>query len=304
VRAAVNRYGVGLRSDAVVSHLIVGEDGKARGVAFVDRLTKRAHEIPARAVALCASTLESTRILLNTTSRHHPNGMGNSSDALGRYLMDHPGAYLGGFLPGDRDASWDDGFGGPRQIMVPRFHNLENRAGGAFLRGYGMFGHIGRLQVPQDACEPNEVPFAITMYGEMLPRFENRVVLDREHPDAWGIPSLFIDCAFTDNERALVNHMVEALTEMIHEAHGRPVGPATFMAPGGFVHEVGTARMGASAKTSVLNAFAQCWDAPNVYVMDGAAWTSAAWQNPTFTMMAIAGRASEHLANELKQGRL
>lgn len=305
VRAAVIRRGVSLRSDAVVSHLLVGEDGKARGVAFYDRLTKRAHEVEARAVAVCASTLESTRILLNTTSRHHPQGLGNSSGALGRYLMDHPAVQLDGFAPGQRDNPWDDGYGGPKQIMIPRFYNLENRGGGAFLRGYGMFGHIGRNRfTPKDACDADEVPLSIVTYGEMLPRYENHVVLDREHPDAWGIPTLHIDCAFSGHEHALLDHMVASLTEMIHAAHGRVCGPPKFVVPGGFVHEVGTARMGKDPKSSVLNGFGQCWDAPNVYVMDGAAWTTAAWQNPTFTMMAIAGRASEHLASALKAGRI
>ncbi|HMJ10050.1 MAG TPA: GMC family oxidoreductase, partial [Polyangiaceae bacterium] len=260
VRAAVLRHGASLRSDAVVSHLLVGQDGKATGVAFVDRLTKRAHEISARCVALCASTLESTRILLNTTSRHHPQGLGNSSGSLGHYLMDHPAVQLDGFAPGERDRLWDDGFGGPKQIMIPRYHNLENRADGAFLRGYGMFGHIGRLRsTPKDVCEANEVPLSIVTYGEMLPRFENHVRLDREQLDAWGIPTLHIDCAFTDNERALLDHMVAALTETIHAAHGRVYGPPKFVVPGGFVHEVGTARMGMSPKTSVLNGYGQCW---------------------------------------------
>jgi choline dehydrogenase-like flavoprotein len=305
VRAAVTERGVSMRTDAVVSHLLVDKDGRARGVAFVDRLTKRAHEVYARSIALCASTLESTRILLNSTSRHHPAGLGNSSGALGRYLMDHPAAHVSGYAPGDRSAAWDDGVDGPKNIMVPRFHNLENRAGGAFLRGYGMFGWIGRYSaVPKDACEPGEVPFSIMAYGEMLPRFENRVWLDREQVDAWGIPVLHIDCAFSDNERGLLEHMVASVSEMMHAAHGRVAAPPDFLPPGRFVHEMGTARMGNDPKTSVLNGFGQCWDVPNVFVMDGAAWPSGAWQNPTFTMMAIAGRASEHLATSLKQGRL
>jgi choline dehydrogenase-like flavoprotein len=141
-------------------------------------------------------------------------------------------------------------------------------------------------------------------YGEMLPRHENHVTLHPERRDAWGIPILRIDCGFSDNERALQRHMVEALSELIEVAGGRVEEPADYLVPGGFVHEMGTARMGHDPKTSVLNGFAQSWDVPNVFVMDGAAWPSGAWQNPTFTIMAIAGRACEHLVHELERGRL
>jgi choline dehydrogenase-like flavoprotein len=294
-----------LRSDAVVSHLLVQDDGRARGVAFVDRLTKRAHEVYARAIVLCASTLESTRILLHSRSRQHPRGLGNSSGVLGHYLMDHPAVYVSGFLPGERDKLWDDGAGGPKNIMVPRFHNLENRADGAFLRGYGMFGGIGRhAESVRHLCDSDEVPFTLVAYGEMLPRFENHAALEPGRTDAWGVPLLRIDCGFSDNERALLDHMVGALSEMVHVAGGRITSAPTFVSPGGFVHEMGTARMGTSRDTSVVNPFGQCWDAPNVYVMDGAVWPSSAWQNPTFTMMAIAGRASFHLATQLRHGLL
>lgn len=304
VRAAVARFGVQVRTNSVTSHLLVDADGRANGVAFVDRLTKQAHEVRARTVAVCASTLESTRILLNSRSRHHPNGLGNSSGALGHYLMDHPAIHLAGFAPGVRDALWSDGLGGPKNVMIPRYHNLENRAGGAFLRGFGMFGTIGRTQGKPAECDADEVPLSIVAYGEMLPRHENHVTLSADQRDAWDIPVLRIDCALSDNERALQDHMVEALSELIELAGGRVDEPPYVHALGGFVHEMGTARMGLDRKTSVLNAFAQSWDVPNVFVMDGAAWPSGAWQNPTFTMMAIAGRACEHLARELEQGRL
>lgn len=302
-RDAVTKHGAALRTDAVVSHILVDEHGMASGVCFVDRLTGRSHEISARSVAVCGSTLESTRILLNSTSKHHPTGLGNSSDALGRYLMDHPGLFVSGFLPGKRDVPWLDGTGGPKNIMIPRFHNLENKASGEFLRGYGIFGGIGRHPSSRGldkTCSPDEVPFTLVAYGEMLPRAENRVTLQRERLDPWGIPTLHVDCAFSDNEHAMRRHMLASLEEMVNAAGGRISGAPHYFEPGGFVHEMGTARMGVDAKESVLNGFAQCWDAPNVYVMDGAAWASGAWQNPTFTMMAIAGRASEHLTGELR----
>ncbi len=307
VRAAVRDFGASLRTNAVVSHLLVGTDGKVNGVAFVDRLSKAKIEVRAKTVALCASTLESTRILLNSRSPQHPDGIGNSSGTLGRYLMDHPALYVSGFLPGKRDEPWSDGGGGPKNIMIPRFHNLQNSAGGDFLRGYGIFGGVGRHTIAENDPNrggPDEVPFTLVAYGEMLPRPENRVTIRTNEVDAWGIPTLNIECSLAANEHAMRAHMVASITEMVTAAGGRVPGNPHLFAPGAFVHEVGTARMGASAQDSVLNSHAQVWDCPNVFVMDGAAWTTSAWQNPTFTMMAVAGRASEHLATELKAGRI
>jgi choline dehydrogenase-like flavoprotein len=303
LREAMRKFGVSLRANAVASHVLVGSEGKASGVAFVDRVTKRAAEVQARVVVVCASAIESARILLNSRSRHHPRGLGNSSGTLGCYLMDHPGVAAIGFVPGRRDEVWRDGYGGPKNIMIPRFHNLTNRADGAFLRGYGTFGMLGRVSAKARDCDADEVPFVLVSHGEMLPRIENHISLHPDKRDAWGIPTLRIDCAYSDNERSLQTHMVESLKETIASVRGRVTG-TFYYPPGSFVHEMGTARMGADARTSVLNGYAQCWDASNVFVMDGAAWPSGAWQNPTFTMMAIAGRASVHLVEELKAGRI
>lgn len=303
VREAIRRHGASLRTNAVVSHVLVDRDGKANGVAYIDRISKQAGEVRARSVVVCASTIESTRILLNSRSQHHPQGLGNSSGTLGRYLMDHPAVYITGYAPGKRDDQWTGGFGGPKNIMIPRFHNLENRRDGAFLRGFGAFGVIGRRQASPQECDADEVPLTFVSYGEMLPRAENRVQLHPDRKDAWGIPVVEINCKLSGNEVALQHHMVESMKEMIEAAGGRMQSHGLY-APGGLVHEMGTARMGLDAGTSVLNGHAQCWDVPNVFVMDGAAWPSNPWQNPTFTMMAIAGRASQHLADELKQGRI
>ena len=303
LREAMRKFGVSLRANAVASHVLVGPDGKATGVAFVDRVTKRTEEVQARVVVVCASAIESARILLNSRSGHHPRGLGNSSGALGCYLMDHPGVAVIGFVPGRRDEVWSDGYGGPKNVMIPRFHNMTNRADGAFLRGYGTHGMLGRVSAKARDCDAGEVPFALVSHGEMLPRIENHISLHPDKQDPWGIPTLRIDCAYSDNERALQTHMAESLKEMIASVRGRVTGTFDYP-PGGFVHEMGTARMGADARTSVLNGYAQCWDAPNVFVMDGATWPSGAWQNPTFTMMAIAGRASAHLVEELRAGRI
>lgn len=303
VREAIRRHGVSLRTNAIVSHVLVDQGGRASGVAFIDRLTKQAREIRARSVVVCASTIESTRILLNSRSQQHPQGLGNSSGALGRYLMDHPAIYITGYAPGRRDDRWTGGHGGPKNIMIPRFHNLDNRPEASFLRGFGAFGVIGRRQASKNECDADEVPLTFVSYGEMLPRSENSVQLHPDRKDAWGIPVVEINCKLSSNEVALQHHMVESMKELIETTGGRPHSHGLYAA-GGLVHEMGTARMGLDPADSVLNGYAQCWDAPNVFVMDGAAWPSNPWQNPTFTMMAIAGRASEYLANELKQGRI
>jgi choline dehydrogenase-like flavoprotein len=303
VRHAVRSFGVSLRPNSVVSHVLVGADGRATGIAFVDRLTKRSEEVRARSVVLCASAIESARILLNSRSQHHPDGLGSSSGTLGRYLMDHPGVAAVGFVPGRRNQTWEDGFGGPKNVMIPRFHNLTNKAGGAFLRGYGTFGMLGRTKGKAPDCDADEVPFSLVSHGEMLPRAENRISLRPDKLDPWGVPTLLIDCAYSDNEHALQAHMEESLKEMVSLVRGRVTGVYKYP-PGAFVHEMGTARMGVDRRTSVLNGYAQCWDAPNVFVMDGAAWPSGAWQNPTFTMMALAGRACAHLVEELKAGNI
>jgi choline dehydrogenase-like flavoprotein len=305
-RQAVVVHGASLRTDAIVVHLTTDHAGRPTGVAVVDRRTLRTYEIRARTVVLCASTIESTRILLNSRSPQHPDGIGNSSGVLGRYLMDHPGVYVSGYLPGERDAVWTGGTGGPKNILIPRFHNLENRADGDFLRGYGMFGSIGRHRSRPDAgndCGPQEVPFTLVAYGEMLPRETNRVELVENQTDAWGVPVPRITCTFSANETAMRRHMLESLREMVVAADGR-VTDVHEVVPGGLIHEVGTARMGTDPTRSVLNGFAQCWDAPNVFVLDGAAWPSGAWQNPTFTMMAIAGRACDYLVTELRSDAL
>ena len=303
IRDAITKHGASVRTNTVVSHISVDKHGRATGVCVVDRLSKRTFEFSARAVALCASTLESTRILLNSTSPQHPDGLGNSSGTLGRYLMDHPGLFVKGFLPGKRDVAWQDGTGGPKNILIPRFHNLQNRPNAEFLRGYGFFGEIGRHRTQRGLnkiCDADEVPFNLIGYGEMLPRAENRVTLQRDKLDACGIPTLHINCAFSENEHSMRRHMLSSVQEMVLAAGGRMSGDPQYFEPGGFVHEVGTARMGQSPNDSVLNGFGQSWDAPNVFSMDGAGWPSAAWQNPTFTMMAIAGRACDHLVSSFR----
>ena len=310
--AALATRRVTLRSSAVVSHVLSDEDGsRARGVVFVDRNDGSSHEVRARCIVLCASTIESTRILLNSTASSHPDGLGNSSGQLGRHLMDHVSMALLGRLPGAPPSDRDYGFLGPQGILIPRFRNLEGATSG-FLRGYGIWGGIQRGRI--EALFPSVLrllgPFdrspvvLLLAQGEALSRPENRVVLDRERKDALGIPTVRIEYEWHDNERRMARDIEASMREMVEAAGGKVLIVGAPDPPGLYVHESGTARMGRDPKRSVLNGFQQSWDVPNLFVMDGAGWVSGGWQNPTLTMMALAVRSTEYLAAELERGRL
>ena len=307
-----------LRSDAVVSHLSVAQDsGNARGVVFVDRTTKVEHEIRAKVVVLCASTIESLRILLNSISPRHPNGIGNSSGALGHYLTDHVMVFRTGPLSPLEGSPKSDpyDFGAQSGIYVPSFRNLGPRREKDFIRGYALLGSVGRI-------EPGWFFMAI---GEMLARYENFVELDPTRRDAWGIPVTRITCVHSDNERAMVRDMHDSLSQLVNDCglqiadpQGENVVSRTIhrlaaplvytkegaLVPGSAVHEAGGAGMGFDPKSSVLNPFNQCWDAKNVFVTDAASFTSAPFQNPGLTIMALSARAGHYIADELGRRNL
>jgi choline dehydrogenase-like flavoprotein len=204
--------------------------------------------------------------------------------------------YLGGRLPADRRPPAPAPFGGPHSISVPRFRNLTPREGRPFTRGYGIWGHVGRGSFEQPY-------WMLTALLEVLSRDENRIELDDRVADAWDIRSARIHLRYGANEWAMSEDATQAMTELA-EAAGLPVTYHYVSTPGYYVHELGGARMGMRRSNSVLNAWNQCWDAANVFVVDGAAFPSAGWQNPTLTMMALAGRASTHLIAERRRGHL
>jgi choline dehydrogenase-like flavoprotein len=310
-----------LRPNAVVREIIVDPNtGKAGGVRVVNQITKQDYEEYGKVIVLCASTLESTRILLNSKSRQHPDGLGNSSGVLGRYLMDHMYSIsAGGVVPVLKGMEYDYSDGRANGIYVPRFRNIRDKHPN-FIRGYGMqgncsqgysFGHA--KQTPGFGSEfkklarenPGEVPFWLGAWCEMLPRKENGVMIDPEKVDAWGIPVLRIECAHGDNERAMAKDALETIKEMVDAAGFRTLYTSSTPAPPGFcIHEVGTARMGVDPKSSVLNKWNQSWDVKNVFVTDGACFVSQGCQNPTLTMMAITARACDYIANEFKGGNI
>ncbi|MBS1787148.1 MAG: GMC family oxidoreductase [Acidobacteria bacterium] len=319
--AAMKTGKLTLRPDAVASNIIVDpKTGKAKGVAFVDRLTKQAQEVFAKVVIVCASTIESARLLLNSATRQHPNGLGNSSDALGRYLMDHTyGVSVGGVVTkvAKYPYAYDDGRN--NGVYIPKFRNVFDKHP-KFIRGYGVqaaaqkgmfpthlrslpgFGQQMKQQIRSTPDAPN---FWMGAFGEMLPRKENRVTINKAVKDAWGIPVAHIECTHSDNEREMVKDQIETLREMATTA-GWDVQWANPYpaAPGLCIHEVGTARMGNDPKTSVLNKFNQSWDVKNLFVTDGSAFVSMGCQNPTLTMMALTVRACDYITEELKKGNL
>ena len=315
-----------LRPNSIVRHIMVDTDtGKAKGVAFVDRVTHQEIEALGRVIVLGASTLESTRIMFNSKSRRHPTGLGNSSGALGHYLMDHFGGIgASGYfhvLEG-KDATNEDGKASG--LLVPRFRNISRETKQQrFIRGYGFECGSGARSYPAFAKNPDftpgfgseykkrvrhyyTTPVSMTTRAEMLPRFENHAVIDPDGVvDAWGIPVLKMRVEYSDNEREMARDAAATSEEILRAAGAEVVSTGGRMtAPGRIIHELGTARMGNDAKTSVLNKFNQSWDVKNLFVVDGASFVTSANQNPTLTILALTMRACEYLADEYKRGNL
>jgi choline dehydrogenase-like flavoprotein len=292
-----------LLTDAVAARVLMKE-GKADGVAYIDRTTRAAREVRGKVVLLCASTLESTRLLMNS-------GICNSSDALGKYLCDH--IYQGGangIMPMVEAKPWAGPPRRPNGIYIPRFRNVKEKSTNGFIRGYGYqggstpsfaFGAPGFGAEFKDAVRKGFYGISIAMWGECLARKENYVEIDRNRVDAWGIPALKIHCEWGDNEKKMWRDGVAQAAEMLQAAGAEKIQTTPdgrWSIPGFCIHEVGTARMGTDRKTSVLNKWAQAWDVENIFVTDGAAWVSSGCQNPTLTMMAITVRACDYIVRE------
>ncbi len=287
-------------------------------VHVIDAQTGAEHRFTARIVFLCASSIESARVLLNSATTDFDTGLANSSDQVGRNIMDHikqAGA-------SGRFDQWTDQqiLGSrPNGIYVPRFRNVTSKHAD-FIRGYGFQGGAGRgslwgshVRTPGFGASfkarltdigPWSMSFA--GFGETLPNPNNRAVLHPTLKDKWGIPSLHITASWGPNELAIHREMSITAAEMLDAAGAQNVqpnraGPSTF---GNANHEMGTARMGRDPKTSVLNGFNQSWDVPNLFVTDGAAMTSSGCQNPSLTYMALTARACAYAVDELKKRNL
>jgi choline dehydrogenase-like flavoprotein len=315
--AAVATGRLTLRPFAIVTQLLYDRDRRrVSGVRVLDAVTKQVSEHQSKIVFLCASTLNSTWLLLNSATDVWPDGLGSSSGALGKNLMDH---HFRCGASGSLEGLDDKHFFGrrPTGFYIPRYRNLfgDRRP---YLRGFGYQGsarrdgwHRGVAELGVGAAFKDELtrPGAWTIggtaFGEMLPRPENRVTLDRTRKDAWGLPVLAIDCAIGENETLMRKDMMADCAEMLEAAGVKDVktDDAGYF-PGMGIHEMGTARMGRDPKTSVLNRWNQVWDAPNVFVTDGSSMASAACQNPSLTYMALTARASAHAVEELKRRNL
>jgi len=285
--------------------------GRATGVRVVDGQTKKTLEFQAKLVFLCASTIESARILLNSEGN-----LANSSGQVGKNLMDH---IMGGGASARIDAPMDrDSIGNrPNGIYVPRFRNVGG-AKSAFVRGYGFQGGGGRsdwnrgneqagfgAEFKKSLRKPGPWGFSFYGFGEMLPDEKNLVEIDRTKTDAWGIPVAKISCVYDDNAKQLVHDMSISAAEMLAEAGAHDIQPFTSNNPPGLViHEMGTARMGKDPKTSVLNAHNQSWDVPNLFITDGACMASTACQNPSITYMALTARAAAYAVEAMKRKEL
>jgi choline dehydrogenase-like flavoprotein len=314
IPAAAATGNLTLRPNAITTEVIYDKDTKrAKGVRIMDAETKQYEEYYAKIIFLNASTLGTTHILLNSVSDAFPTGLGNSSDQVGRNLMDHHygvGAY--GSFDGFQDKYT---FGRrPNGIYIPRFRNLDGGNSAGYVRGFGYQGGASRgratsegigIELKEVVTEPGNWGVWIGSWGEMLPYEDNRATLNKEKTDKWGLPTLDIDCEFKENEFAMRKDMRNAGAEMLEAAGLKNVGSFDDLpAPGFCIHEMGTARMGHDPKTSVLNKWNQMHDVQNVFITDGSCMTSSACQNPSVTYMALTARAVDHAVLELKKGNI
>ncbi len=313
---ALKTGNITLLCDSVVSHVLMDNENRARGVRFTERYTNRQVEINARMVLLAGSALENTRLLLNSRS----GGLANSSGILGQYLMDQvSGAGVSGFLPILKNTAIRNDDGKASGLYIPNFSNIGSRPSSRnFIRGYAMSASGGAAQFPAFAPAlpgfgsdyKKQVKSLYPAYarvwlsgGEMLARKENFVELDPEVRDKWGIPVLKIHCTHCDNDRKLYQDFFANAQELFRAAGGEIVDAKPFMAvPGSLVHEVGTCRMGADPKTSVLNSFCQTHDIPNLFVFGGGCFVTTGDKHPTLTMMALTARGCDYLIEMARRG--
>ena len=304
-------------TDAVVSHVTTDKNtGLANGVAYLDRLTRAPREVRAKVVVLSASTLESTRILLNSGK-----DFCNSSGVLGHYVMDHMYGGVSGVLPVKEDKKWAGAPQRPNGLYLPRFLNVDRQHTDGMIRGFGAqmrngssYGSPASIhRIPGFGADFKRAVrasedywrFSLGTSSECLARYENYVELNPHVKDAWGIPALHINVTWSENEMRLFNYSADAGEEMLLAAGAEDIHKnMTPRWPGGATHEVGTARMGNDPRKFVLNKWNQAHDVKNLFVTDGAAFVTNGCVNPTLTMMALALRASERLIDAAKRGDL
>lgn len=315
--AAYKTGNLTLRPYSIVHSIIWDKQkNKAAGVRVIDSETMETFEYFAPIIFLNASALNTTKIMLQSSSETFPDGFANSSGMLGHYLMDHlsgPGAAAG------FDILKDEYYFGQRSTStyIPRFQNLKEQdrkytrgfayevyaSRAEWTRGYNQPG-IG-AEWKDSLSEPGNWNVAIYAFGECLPDYKNHVYLNKDKKDKWGLPMLSVEMEYGENEKVMREDMLVAAKEMLQSADPAWVVEINDPSiPGNTIHEMGTARMGNDPKTSVLNKFNQCHDAPNVFVTDGACMVSTACQNPSLTYMALTARAVDYAVDKLKKGEI
>ena len=323
---------VDLYTNCMVKNVTTNDEGLATGVSYINKEDMKEYQLKSRAVVLGASACSSARILLNSKSKQHPNGLGNSSDHVGRYLHDSTGAGLSGFIPDlmDRKIYNEDGVGGLHvyspwwgdnsKLDFPRGYHIEMWGGlGMPAYGFGMNvdgmnkyigGAVGGYgdKLRKDVKRFFGSTIGLAGRGESIALYENRCTIDPTTVDKFGIPVLKFDYKWSDHERLQAKHMCDTFEEIIHNMGGEVMGEKPgkdqdygLLAPGQIIHEVGTTRMGDDRNTSVTNKYQQLHDAKNVYIVDAGPFTSQADKNCTWTIMALSMRASEHLVEQFKK---
>ncbi len=318
-------------ANAMAREVTVDDRGMATGVAYINKSSGREEHIRARVVVLAASACESARMLLNSKSEHFPDGLANGSGTVGKYLTDTTGTDVAGFIPGlvDGVPHNEDGVGGAhlympwwvdnRKLDFPRGYHIEIW-GGRGMPGYGFMGGIHRFPGGGGGYDRDLKQLYRAYYGsvvgfsgrgEMIPNEDSFCEIDPNVVDRWGIPVLRFHFKWTDHETLQVKHMQETFRELIEHMGGTPFGSMPGaengygIAPGGrIIHELGVTRMGDSPRSSVLNSNCQAHEVKNLFVADGGPFVSQANKNPTWTILALAMRTSEYIAEQSRQGAL
>lgn len=316
--AAANTGNLYIAPNSVVESLIYDANtNRVRGVRVVDNETMLQREYFGKIIFLCASTLGTTQIMLNSKSRRFPNGIANSSGVLGHYLMDHN---YNAMVTADIDGYEDEYYSGrrPASLYIPNWHYEPSRYHRNFKRGYALAGSASRVDWQDMGVSdgfgtsfkaklhnPGTWMMGLQGQGEMLANRDNQVSLSATEKDKWGMPQLHFNCRWSDNEIAMTDAAVDTAASMMKKAGFRNIQKSNLGQPPGLaIHEVGTARMGKDPAESVLNGYNQCHDVPNLFVTDGASFCSSAAVNPSLTFMAITARAVDYAVKEVKSRRL
>jgi choline dehydrogenase-like flavoprotein len=337
VRPALKTGNVDLITGAMAREVLTNSEGQATGISYVNKMDLQEYEVRGKVVVLAASACESARLLLNSKSARHPNGLANNSNVVGKYLHDSTGAAMGGVLPQlfGRKRYNEDGVGGMhvyspwwgdnKKLDFPRGYHIEYWGGmsqPAYGFGWGIEGMNGKYQVNGKQKEAGGYGASLKedyryFYGagvgmagrgEAIALESNYCEIDPNVVDKYGIPVLKFNVKYTDYEVKQAKHMKETFKEIMHSlgavitwGDDGPENNYGLESPGKIIHEAGTVRMGNDPKRSALNKFNQAHDCKNLFVVDGGAFVSQADKNITWTILALSMRASEHIVDQLKK---